>query len=40
MRGKTTAQLREMVRAELQELRDLIGAQDAEFEVEGEGEPS
>ena len=38
LRGKTTAELRELVRVELRQLRDLIGAEDATFEVEGEGD--
>ena len=40
LRGKTTGELRELVRTELQQLRDLIGAEDATFELDGEGEPN
>ncbi len=30
----------ELVRTELQQLRDLMGAEDATFELDGEGEPN
>jgi hypothetical protein len=40
LRGKTTEELRAMVRSELRELAALTGVEDAEFEeLEGPGQP-